>query len=168
MIVVGFVLLIAGAHAAALREARADAASAPLLRVAGDYAVRAPAPAGVLELALKSGFGARLRRPGGTARFELRVAKVRAAASEIAAGFVPIGPTVELTAGAGLADLTFAADHFRVRQGQRLVLAVEQATCVAQGRCWRLAPATYEHGRCVARGVETSGLRLQFGSLARE
>jgi hypothetical protein len=164
MIVVGFVLLTAGAHAAARREARADAARSTALRLAGDYAVQAAAPAGALELALKSGFAAHLRRPG-AARVGLRVARVRAPATEIDESFVPIGPTVELTAGAGPADLSYVADHFRVRRGQRLVLAVEQAGCAPQGRCWSFAPATYEHGRCVARGVETAGLRLQFGSL---
>jgi hypothetical protein len=52
------------------------------------------------------------------------------------------------------------------------VLAVEQAGCqspVATAcRRWRLVPASYDAGRCVARGIEPAGLRLQFGSLARE
>lgn len=178
MIVVGFVLLTAGAHAALSREAHADEARVAPRRVRGDYAVLATAPAGDLELTLKSGFSAFLRRPrarplaGSAASVGLRVAKVRAAAAEIDATFVPIGPTVELTAGAGSADLTFVADQFRVRRGQRLVLAVEQAGCeapaLAECRRWRLAPASYDAGRCVARGVEPAGLRLQFGSLARE
>jgi hypothetical protein len=178
MIVVGFVLLTAGAHAELLREVRADEARPDPLRVRGDYAALATVPAGSVELTLKSGFSALLRRPqarpraGGVARVGLRVAKLRAAAAEIDATFVPIGPTVELSAGVGRADLTFVADQFRVRRGQRLVLAVEQAGCEAPApaecRRWRLAPARYEAGRCVARDIEPAGLRMQFGSLAGE
>jgi hypothetical protein len=178
MIVVGFALLTAGAHAAFSREARAAEARPAPLRVRGDYAALATTPAGDVELTLKSGFSAFLRRPqarpraGAVASVGLRVAKLRAAAAEIDATFVPIGPTVELSAGAGRADLTFVADQFHVRRGQRLVLAVEQAGCespaAAACRRWRLAPASYDAGRCVARGIEPAGLRLQFGSLARE
>jgi hypothetical protein len=189
MIVVGFALLTAGAHAELLREARADEARPGPLRVRGDYAALAPAPAGDVELTLKSGFSAFLHRPQGFARTPegvlrprpqagavasvgLRVAKLRAAAAEIDATFVPIGPTVELSAGAGRADLTFVAEQFRVRRGQRLVLAVEQAGCaspaLAECRRWRLAPARYDAGRCVARDIEPAGLRMQFGSLTRE
>jgi hypothetical protein len=181
VIVVGFVLLIAGAHAALLREARAEAARSALLRLRGDYAVAAPAAGGEVELALKSGFVALLRRPrpgshapvvlssgARSGATELRVAKVRAASAEIDPTFVPIGPTVELAAGAGRAELSFVADHFRVRRGQRLVLAVEQPCTGPDGsRCsrWRLEPARHERGRCVAQGIEPTGLRLQFGSL---
>jgi hypothetical protein len=180
MLVVGFALLTCGAHAAALREARAEDARIAGLRVRGDHSVRASAAAGELELGLKNGFSALLREAprssvlnaGADGLVALRVAGRRAAAAEIAASFVPIGPTVELTVRSGRADVAFRADHFRVRSGHRLVLAVEQPGCADPTReaChhWRLAAASYEAGRCLARGVQPAGLRLQFGSLAAE
>jgi hypothetical protein len=187
MLMVGFVLLTSGAHAASLLRVRADGARSGLLSARGDHAVLVESSTSDAQLWLKSGFSVLLRRRVSLARehqeprsgatgdaagapLVLRVAKQRPLAAEIAASFIPIGPTVELTARAGRADVAFTADHFRVRRGHRLVLAVEQPTCMSEGRAecvrWRLKDASYETGRCIARGVQPTGLRLQFGSLS--
>jgi hypothetical protein len=80
---------------------------------------------------------------------------------------VPIGPTFELRASGALAEVTFVADHFRVRRGHRLVLAVEVALACAEPsgcRSWQLLPASYRQGRCWAEALDPT-LRMQFGSV---
>ncbi|HEX6240855.1 MAG TPA: hypothetical protein VFZ61_08175, partial [Polyangiales bacterium] len=63
------------------------------------------------------------------------------------------------------ADVAYRAEAFHVRNGHRLVLALEQPRCQAGAACWTLTPAVYEDSRCLARGVTLPGRRLQFGSL---
>jgi hypothetical protein len=134
-------------------------------RIVGEHEVRAAARTG-LELGLRRGFEVRLSKVVAPGEALLRVAAQRARADEIAGGFVPVGPSVELLGVRGSADVSFIADQFRVRAGHRLVLAVERAeACARSDACWRLVPARYEHGRCLARAVQGLGRRLQFGSL---
>jgi hypothetical protein len=151
-------------------EADAGQASAALptrVRLVGEHEVRASSLEAGLELVLKRGFAVKLpRKLAATVPVVLRIAKMRSSAHAIAADFVPIGPTVELSAALSGVEVSFAADHFRVRSGHRLVLALEQAeTCVGAAACWQSVPAAYEKGRCIARDVRTYGRRLQFGSL---
>lgn len=134
-------------------------------RVVGEHEVRASARPG-LELALKRGFEVKLSKNVVGAQLVLRIAKARARAEEIAPGFVPVGPTAELTGADGDLDVSFVADQFRVRTGHQLTLAVERSgRCAGSEKCWQLVPAGYEKGRCVARAVHLEGGRLQFGSL---
>ncbi len=134
-------------------------------RVSGEHEVRAPFARPGLQLVLKRGFELRLDELTGTGEAWLRVARERARSEQIAAGFVPLGPTVESSAARGRAQASFVADHFRVRAGHRLVLAVERAAPCAPGDCWQLLPARYEGGRCQARIAGQLGGRMQFGSL---
>lgn len=167
----GYLLALAGllGSCQASEAARAHEAGAQRPareRLVGEHEVRAPVARKGLELVLRRGFEVRLREPSSDGETLLRVAPQRARSEEIAAGFVPVGPSVELQGVRGSADVAFSADKFRVRTGHRLVLAVEQAAPCAQGaRCWQLVDARYEQGRCVARGVHAGGGRLQFGSL---
>lgn len=128
--------------------------------------MRAAAARAGLELALRCGFELRLGKVGASGQALLRVAAERARSDEIAAGFVPVGPSVELLGVHGSADVSFTADQFRVRAGHRLVLAIERAEpCANAAACWQLVPARYEQGRCLAHVPEAFGGRLQFGSL---
>jgi hypothetical protein len=152
--------------AARAHDVSARAAQRPVReRLSGEHEVRAAIARAGLELALRRGFEVRLGKAAAPREVVLRVAPERARADEIAAGFVPVGPTVELRGASGRADVSFIADQFRVRAGHRLVLAVERTPPCAAGTCWLLLPARSEHGRCLARGVEAPGRRLQFGSL---
>jgi len=134
-------------------------------RVAGEHEVRAPLARPGLQLALKRGFELRFGELTNAGEAWLRVARERARSEQIAAGFVPLGPTVESSPAHGRAEASFVADHFRVRAGHRLVLAVERAAPCTPGDCWRLLPARYEGGRCQARIAGQLGGRMQFGSL---
>jgi hypothetical protein len=134
-------------------------------RLVGEHAVRAAAARPGLELVLKRGFELKLGANVRAAELVLRVAKERAPSAEIDAGFVPVGPTVELLGAAGDVDVSFVADHFHVRAGHVLKLAVEGAgSCAGRSNCWQLLPARYENGRCSARAVPLAGGRMQFGS----
>lgn len=128
-------------------------------RIAGEHAVRAGLARPGLTLVLKRGFELRFSALTSAGEAWLRVARERARSERIAVGFVPLGPTVESSAAHGRAEASFVADHFRVRAGHRLVLAVERAST------WQLLPARYEGGRCQARIVGELGGRMQFGSL---
>jgi hypothetical protein len=142
------------------------------VRVLGEHEARAASPQTGVELALKRGFEVRMASSAAEP-IVLRIAKLRAHSEEITAGFVPIGPTVELALAEGRArdvdasvDVSFVADHFHVRAGHRLLLAVEQGgPCAPETACWQLLSADYEKGRCVARAVRGWGRRMQFGSL---
>jgi hypothetical protein len=134
-------------------------------RVSGEHEVRSPFAGSGIQLALKRGFELRLGKLTGTGEVWLRVARERAHADQIAPGFVPVGPTVEVSPAQGSAEVSFVADHFRVRAGHRLVLAVELAAPCSPGACWQLLAARYERGRCLARLAGELGRRMQFGSL---
>jgi hypothetical protein len=134
-------------------------------RVSGEHEVRSAFARPGLQLALKRGFELRLGKLTSAGEVRLRVARERARADQIAPGFVPVGPTVEVSPAQGSAEVSFVADHFRVRAGHRLVLAVELAAPCSPGACWQLLPARYEGGRCQARLAGEFGRRMQFGSL---
>jgi hypothetical protein len=119
--------------------------------------------------------------PIGTSRnVTLRVAKQRVRAADVAAGFVPIGPTIEFNSPVATngtpVQVTFKAESFRPRAGHRLVMAMEMAGfCdpaktlpkLPGGLCaaWSLFDARYEAGACRADLRELGGHRLQFGSV---
>jgi hypothetical protein len=157
----------------AVRSVRAHAAQAPQpAELRGEHQLSAMLGPRGAWLTLKDGFSLRARPPqpgraqAAPVRVALAVAAVRAQAAEIAQSFVPIGPSVR-AAGAGLrAELAYRADAFRVRQGHRLVLALEtRAPCATGEACWELQEAQYVGNRCLASGVALRGLRLQFGSI---
>lgn len=135
-------------------------------RLVGEHEVRAGAARPGLVLALRRGIELKLTKNVLGGELLLRVAKERARSEQIGAGFVPVGPTVELLGATGDADVSFVADQFRVRAGHVLKLAVEsRGACAEPGACWQLRAAAYENGRCLARGVPLAGGRMQFGSL---
>lgn len=141
-----------------------------MIQAEGEHAVETAGEAKLVQLRLKSGFAVSLEPSKSALQVgpvRLAVAEPRATSEQIARGFVPVGPTVVLSAQSGPLEVSFVADGFHVRAGHRLVLAVERALpCQLPGGCrsWRLEPAQYRAGRCQAE-LPTPGLRLQFGSL---
>jgi hypothetical protein len=151
--------VVRSVHADAARGSRAGQAR-------GDHLVRATLGQKGAELLLKDGFSlrARARRDARPVELVLRVAEVRAQAAAIAPGFVPIGPSAAVAGDGVRADVAYRAEAFHVRQGHRLVLALERSRCGGDG-CWALHSAVYEDSRCLARDVVLQGRRLQFGSV---
>lgn len=115
----------------------------------------------------------------------LKVARRRAKGKEVAAGFVPIGPTVNFDGAINATDAPllalYRAKRFRPRKRHRLVLASEYGGfCDGErpgrklpgGLCaaWRLLDAELDREAGVVRArVELpGGHRLQFGSVPLE
>ena len=164
----------------AVRPVRAHAVQgARPAALRGDHRVSGVVRGAAVALSLKDGFSLKVpgRAAGGALPISLCVADARADAAQIAADFVPIGPSV-VAQGPGLrAEVVYRADAFHVRRGHRLVLALErQPHCDAaqasscsradpRASTWELREARYVDSRCIASGVALRGLRLQFGSV---
>lgn len=149
-------------------RAHAGRNSSAGVRVQGNHHVEALVGAQGGELALKTGIVVRPRVAvqRGPQPVSLRVAAEHVAPERVAPGFVPIGPSVELKGELSRSDVEYRAEAFRVRAGHRLVLAAEtRAPCAEHELCWTLWDARYVDSRCVASGVRSAGLRLQFGSV---
>lgn len=143
------------------------------LVASGQHEARTATAGSQATLSLKSGFSVLLRPidvAGDVRPALLRVAEPRAPSGQIAAGFVPVGPTVALSVPSARVEASFVADGFRVRAGHRLVLAVErERPCQGTARClaWQLVEGSYRDGRCTALLVAPLS-RMQFGSLPVE
>jgi hypothetical protein len=165
----GALLSVALSGDPAVGSVRAHAAQAARpAQLRGAHQVSAEVGASGAQLLLKDGFSlrVRVRAPQAPARVSLAVAEQRAQAAQVAPGFVPIGPTVRALGEHVGAEVAYRAEAFRVREGHRLVLAVEtRPACAAGETCWELVAARYAGSQCLANPVALQGLRLQFGSV---